>query len=546
MCSLDRGKSWTINQPIHTALRGIGQLHGTFVAVGDVGVIVRSDAPDHRWTAVPTVTTAHLAAIATARDRLVVVGRSGTILVSNRDGSNWQRSPAPSVSDLTAVACEGKRCLAVGAVGTFLRSDDAGDHWAVGKVPLEDGLTAVGIRGHDVMLGTANNLLLSKDGGWRWSKLYREGTYPVTSIVSSEGGAGIIGFQGHLQRTRRSDRAGVGKFVYLPGLQPWENITGGWINNDGTAIALSDDGMLFSSIDKGETWVPRTSAVDGRRGSLKKAWVDRLGDIYVVGDEGTILVRDAREDQWRTAPPPTVHFSNGHSEPLSSPLVAVWGEMGGDVYICDGVGWLYRSHNGGRTWKGLPQLPYPATSLWGTETEMVAVGEAILRSIDRGRTWTTLLEVGSDSWLSSVWGRSDGQYFAVGTRGLVMFSGDHGLTWQRVESPVASNLNEVTGDANQVWAVGDNGVILRLRSDSKRWQLLPSGLTGSLSSVSRVGMRSLAVVSDRGDIMISQTDGESWILLDPVTINALEKVVATETRVWVFGTFGSILSAAFR
>jgi photosystem II stability/assembly factor-like uncharacterized protein len=127
-----------------------------------------------------------------------------------------------------------------------------------------------------------------------------------------------------------------------------------------------------------------------------------------------------------------------------------------------------------------------------------------------------------------------------------MFSADHGLTWERLEGPVSSGLNEVTGDPDQVWAVGDNGVILNFRFGAKRGELVPSGTTAKLSSIARLGRRSLMVVSDDGDILISQTNGTSWSPLPRVTTNPLKKVIVSDNTIWVFGASGTILAADLR
>jgi photosystem II stability/assembly factor-like uncharacterized protein len=62
--------------------------------------------------------------------------------------------------------------------------------------------------------------------------------------------------------------------------------------------------------------------------------------------------------------------------------------------------------------------------------------------------------------------------FAVGERGHVLFSADHGKTWQQVQVPGSANLTAVYfADAKNGWAVGHAEMILRTADGGERWEL---------------------------------------------------------------------------
>ncbi|RQH04965.1 WD40/YVTN/BNR-like repeat-containing protein [Paraburkholderia dinghuensis] len=59
---------------------------------------------------------------------------------------------------------------------------------------------------------------------------------------------------------------------------------------------------------------------------------------------------------------------------------------------------------------------------------------------------------------------------AVGQRGVIVMSDDHGRTWKQVPSPVQSDLTAVTFvGASQGWAVGHDGVILHTSDGGETW-----------------------------------------------------------------------------
>lgn len=67
---------------------------------------------------------------------------------------------------------------------------------------------------------------------------------------------------------------------------------------------------------------------------------------------------------------------------------------------------------------------------------------------------------------------------AVGPRGLILLSTDGGARWQRVASPVASDLVTVRfTEAGAAWAVGHDGVALRSRDGGSSWDRVLDGRT---------------------------------------------------------------------
>ncbi len=142
------------------ALRGVTWGNGTFVAVGDEGVILRSQN-GVQWERASSGTTATLSAVCHGRGLFVVVGRDGRILISP-DGHAWGAATVGPTS-LNTVTLGNSRFVAGGAQGTILVSDD-GLTWMTPPTPgsLElNGVTAYG--GLLVMVGFIGTAWTSPD-----------------------------------------------------------------------------------------------------------------------------------------------------------------------------------------------------------------------------------------------------------------------------------------------------------------------------------------------------------------------------------------------
>ena len=60
---------------------------------------------------------------------------------------------------------------------------------------------------------------------------------------------------------------------------------------------------------------------------------------------------------------------------------------------------------------------------------------------------------------------------AVGPRGHILYSDDHGAHWQQAQVPVSADLNAVSFATPELgWAVGHDGVVLHSRDGGEHWQ----------------------------------------------------------------------------
>ena len=228
--------------------------------------------------------------------------------------------------------------------------------------------------------------------------------------------------------------------------------------------------------------------------SLLAAHTDATGTRWLGGDVGVIL-RSSGGGAWQDDRLPGAGLITG-----------IWSAPGGDLLITAGTE-LFR--RGDATWLPVP-LPGPGAILldvWGLDAQHAWVTG----------TGGTILRRDGDGWLRGevpvaweVWGitgTAADDLAAVGQNGLVLHSADGGATWQRQPSPTGATLFAVAAAASgRMVAVGSGGTILVRDGDT--WELSPSPTGQSLFDVRSDGANGF-LIAGNGGVLLSG-DGLSW------------------------------------
>jgi photosystem II stability/assembly factor-like uncharacterized protein len=173
-----------------------------------------------------------------------------------------------------------------------------------------------------------------------------------------------------------------------------------------------------------------------------------------------------------------------------------------------------------------------------------AVGHdgVVLKSIDAGRTWTRLLDgrglgdvlvayytrSGDAKWLAEaqrfaaqgaenpfldVWFDDDKSGFVVGAFGLVLRTGDGGKSWEPLmhaaDNPKSLHLYAVRRIGSELFAVGEQGLALKLDRDSGRLAAMTLPYAGTLFGLVGKG-RTVIIHGLRGNVVRSTDAGASW------------------------------------
>ena len=113
------------------------------MAVGDDGIIVRSEDNGSTFDNVTSSTTNDLYGVVFGNNTFVAVGDNGTIVKSTDNGSSFSSVTSPTINYLSGVVFENDTFVAVGNSGNIVRSTDNGTTWDNVTSPITSGLRGI-------------------------------------------------------------------------------------------------------------------------------------------------------------------------------------------------------------------------------------------------------------------------------------------------------------------------------------------------------------------------------------------------------------------
>lgn len=208
-----------------------------------------------------------------------------------------------------------------------------------------------------------------------------------------------VGDGGTIQRYDGNER-GEWSLMRVRTTENLRGIWGDFKNSNTNHLAVGDAGTILRYDRNEKCWIPITSNTDK---NLNDTW----GNIFVVGNEGTILQN--KNNKWSAMKSGTDKNLNG---------------------------------------------------LWGFSSEHVfAVGDGGTILHFKGSEWSKMESTVSEN-LHAVWGRSPGDVFAVGDRGRILhYNGNKKGEWRKLPRPTIENLHYVWISQNpHVFVIGENGI----------------------------------------------------------------------------------------
>ena len=281
-----------------------------------------------------------------------------------------------------------------------------------------------------------------------------------------------------------------------------------------TLVAVGEQGTILTSVDRGATWSIQHSGTSAWLTAIAYLEVAGARRFVAVGDGGTVLMSpDGRT--WSRETSPTTLRLNAISRGEGSGTLYAFGEAG--------VGWLVRDRDGSWTRRDAPFVDRwmrgganplvgqdgavfetqsdptsgqaqwrPLTTPVDADLEAIALGppsalreSPTLSFVAVGANGTILQRTLEGDWVQRSSGTTErlrglvakdggtvtlltntlrialGEFFAVGTNGVVLRSAD-GVHWQREPVPTSRNLNGITATNDALVIVGDAGTILTL------------------------------------------------------------------------------------
>jgi photosystem II stability/assembly factor-like uncharacterized protein len=420
--TLDGGTSWRLVAADARAIRAIwfaDAAHG--FAVGDGGLMLRSDDGGASWAAKDLGTGASFTSIRCSGTQLCVLTTSeGSQLVRTTDaGDTHGTLVTPSTDPIRAAAfASPTRVAAAGERGATVVSDDAGVRFAPIGGRLDgtfSALRAGGADGTAFAPGADGALAQTTDGGRTW----HTGDVPTTAALLD------VSFPS----------ASVG-------------------------YALDVDGGLFRTDNAGATW--KTLGTGSTR-RPRAVLAPDVSSVLVVGPRGLRRSADAGEtfEQVRS------------SAVLRAQLAGVMRAHDDDALFAWGPATVARSSDRGRTWTALPR----PGGRRGVQVAQVAFASArvgllrdatgrVWRTTNGGRRWTLLSAVGSEDVTGMVVDSARAATLVVSrfgnvAGGYLLRSEDAGATWQPqfvVSEPIRPD-GLAAGDDVDYLLAGDAGLL---------------------------------------------------------------------------------------
>jgi photosystem II stability/assembly factor-like uncharacterized protein len=446
--------------------------------------------------------------------KLILAMHSESGLALSKDGgAQWTKVDGPGGGYGIAV-CPTDRKIAYAAFGKHgvWKSDDGGSKWHAINTGMEKQLEARQVVMHPkdprklwcvATEGWGGVVMRSVDSGKTWAVARTLRRNPSNPTLPGEGG-GLAGEYdlsalGHLTvSTKEPDKlfvAGNWRNAWSSdGGKTWEErdagadisvITDIQFAGTRTFVTAMDEGLLASP-DQGKTWQqlaplkwsPDLSGHQWRVKVLDSSTGRKLVSTVSLWDEGRphpnkILVSN---DGGATFAAVTEGLPKG-----STGLNAMWGRSyaraidvdpndPNTVYLgIDGDpdpekdfpgGGVYKSSDGGMTWKRLASQPGSLRMFYGLVVDpsapstiyWAACGEngGLYRSMDAGGSWTRIFN--SETWLFNAMVSPSGVVYATGQN--LWKSGDQGKTWAKLTSfddRVVVGLTLDPADENRIW-----------------------------------------------------------------------------------------------
>lgn len=323
-------------------------------------------------------------------------------------------------------------------------------------------------------VASSRDIARTDDGGETWTVKHsvRSSTFLQSSYlegVAAVGTTGVVATASGGQFVMSADDGETWRSVkhgtYLP--SPAQHATlsdvdfvdaeRGWaVGTFFTGISI--EGAIFSSDDGGETWE--------RQAKLPQQWLGAVDFVdqqigYAVGGPG-YRTTDGGET-WTEM-----------NDSLPGGLNAVLAASSRVAYAADFDGQIWRSDDGGDSWKDVAGFDRDVRDLAGSEGRLFAVGDNGLAATSHdGRTWRTL-DIGADVGLMSVATPTPDTAVAVGNGGRVVrmacdVSQTTGMTFG-AESPTSGQYSDpaafkVVLTADDGSQVPDAPVVFELRRD---------------------------------------------------------------------------------
>ena len=266
----------------------------------------------------------------------------------------------------------------------------------------------------------------------------------------------------------------------------------------------------------------------------------RAGDrIVAVGQRGHVLWSDDAGKSWRQA-----------EVPVSSDLVAVSFPTPKTGWAVGHDGVVLHSTDAGQSWavqlnglrSGDLMVDYYKREASASQAADPKRAEALVEEAKR------FAAQGAENPLLDVWFSDASNGYAVGSFGLVFRTTDGGEHWEpmlhAVDNPKSLHLYSVRGIGNDIYIAGEQGLLLKLDREAKRFRALELPYKGTLFGVTGTE-RAVVVHGLRGSVLRSTDGGSNWQQVDTgLQVGMTASALDDQGRIVLVSQAGHVLASA--
>ena len=170
------------------------------------------------------------------------------------------------------------------------------------------------------------------------------------------------------------------------------------------------------------------------------------------------------------------------------------------------------------------------------------IDSLIMRTEDGGETWQRVI-VSPKTELLHVHYSHGSNVWAVGDNGVILASTDGGGTWRTQSSGTSVPLYSVDfHDNNEGYAVGKSGMILKTENGGSTWNKVITNFKDTFMRVDFTNDKNGWIVGYSGTIIRSSDRGQTWVLQESGTSSKLYGLFMNKKFGWAVGEKGAILS----
>ncbi|MEZ5083104.1 MAG: YCF48-related protein [Bacteroidales bacterium] len=521
-------------------------------AVGDYGVILKSQDNGASWTKNDSITDEHLYGIAFNNSgKGYIVGNNGILFENDVNSTIWLQKSSFTHLKLNDVDfADETTAYAVGHKGTILRILE--DTCITLSATTFRELNAIQFVNETTgfIVTDSGSVLRSTNGGLNWSeKILNDSVYFYNLHFPSETVGYAIGKKGKIWKTAN-------------GGDTWINVTFPNVADDLRGIHFLDDtigmisgrnGRIMKTLNGGNNW----SSFD----SLTNLTFTRL-DLYevdtscfrpvLVGESGTIFKDDACA--WKNISG-AMHYSLQaikFEEPSQGSDYNVGYAVGGDFFLDIPV--LLKTENG-ISWDTIT-----ADTIRHFITDIAISGDytyicgynGMMHGKNPDSDWG-IISTGTNKDLYAVATVDQNFVFTCGEDGTLLKSADYGQSWEALQVPAPHNLENLYSldfvSINRGYAVGSNGTVLEIRNGGDLITSLNSPTNASIYDVDMfsedlgyaVGAQGTFLKLDKqksADTVIQLSSGITTPLNRVQTINGDSVYACGDNGIVLFSKYG--------